>query len=233
MRRLTALALLTTLAFAAPAAAESSQSVTVVEVFSSQGCAASADVQDEMRALAAAPGVLLLTFPVDHWDYLGWRDPLARSEYSARHRAYAARLSPAAISTPQLVVNGERLTTASTRTVSPSRPAGVRMSVSKSGDQAIVRLAEGPRVAPPRQVWLVSYNPALRQTRIQAGENAGMMMTEPNVVVGMTLLGQWAGGPAALQGACAPACVALVQDAEGVVLGAVKAAPEPIRQASR
>lgn len=51
-------------------------------------------------------GVIALAFHVDYWDHLGWKDPWARPEFSARQRARARAMHRDGVYTPQAVVNG-------------------------------------------------------------------------------------------------------------------------------
>lgn len=79
----------------------------VLELFTSQGCSSCppADKVLEKLALKNDPEVLLLSFHVDYWDYIGWKDPFSKNEYSQRQGAYDAALK-STVYTPQLIVNG-------------------------------------------------------------------------------------------------------------------------------
>lgn len=48
-----------------------------------------------------------LSFHVDYWNYLGWKDPYSHATYSARQYQYADWLR-SRVYTPQLVLNGQR-----------------------------------------------------------------------------------------------------------------------------
>ena len=58
--------------------------------------------------------ILALSFPVDYWDYLGWKDTLASHENTERQRAYAAARGDGQVYTPQVVVNGTIMSSAAT-----------------------------------------------------------------------------------------------------------------------
>lgn len=90
-------------ATALPAAAEP----IVVEVFASQNCAACPKAHANMAELEAArDDVLILTWSVDYWDYLGAPDPMALPEANARQAAYAERFGLRGPYTPQTVYDG-------------------------------------------------------------------------------------------------------------------------------
>ena len=57
---------------------------------------------------ADTPGVIVLTYGVDYWDYLGWADTFARPEFAARQHAYRQALRLRSVSTPQVVIDGHR-----------------------------------------------------------------------------------------------------------------------------
>lgn len=91
----------------------------LVELFTSQGCSscppADAFVRDLPRLGFGRDRVVPLTFHVDYWDDLGWKDPFASPAFSERQRAYARAgrlVSPDGGSglrgsyTPQMVVGG-------------------------------------------------------------------------------------------------------------------------------
>src|SRR5215470_18259821 len=56
--------------------------------------------------LAKDPNVIALSMPIDYWDYLGWKDTLADSRFSARQKAYSKMRGDREVYTPQAVVNG-------------------------------------------------------------------------------------------------------------------------------
>lgn len=78
----------------------------VVELFTSQGCSSCPPADKIIGDLAKDPSVIPLSMPVDYWDYLGWRDTLADSRFSARQKAYSRMRGDRDIYTPQAIING-------------------------------------------------------------------------------------------------------------------------------
>ncbi len=78
----------------------------VVELFTSQALAASVPAERLVGQLADDPGVLVLTFPVDYWDYTGWNDTFAKPEFTTRQKAYEKKLALNDLYTPQIIVDG-------------------------------------------------------------------------------------------------------------------------------
>jgi hypothetical protein len=88
------------------------QNVVVVELFTSQGCsscpAADKNLADIIeKAEASGQQVIGLSFHVDYWNYIGWKDPYSKKEFTERQKKYAAHLNPENVYTPQMIVNGE------------------------------------------------------------------------------------------------------------------------------
>ncbi|KAL2483656.1 hypothetical protein Fot_45100 [Forsythia ovata] len=83
----------------------------VVELFSSQGCATSPEAEMLFSRLGRGDfnlelPVILLAYHVDYWDYMGWKDPFGKSQWTVRQKAYVQALNLDSIFTPQIVVQG-------------------------------------------------------------------------------------------------------------------------------
>src|ERR1700749_4996537 len=97
----------------------------VVELFTSQGCSSCPPADKIIGELAKDPSVVALSMPIDYWDYLGWKDTLADSRFSARQRAYSRMRGDREVYTPQVVVNGEAHVIGSDR-------AGIESAIGKT-----------------------------------------------------------------------------------------------------
>ncbi len=185
-------------------AADAGQKRTVLELFTSQGCSSCPPADALMRKLSADDSVLTLSFAVDYWDYLGWKDTLARKANTERQYSYAARRGDRSVYTPQVVINGRDHAVGSdhlaiARSIRSQEQAhgeamGVEAALAVAGDAIEIRLKGGkkPPQNRPAKVWLVLFSE--KQTvKIQRGENRGKNITYTNVVRDMIPVGSWTG----------------------------------------
>ena len=93
-----------------PQAGAAANGPVVLELFTSQGCSSCPPADRLLTRLAGDPKlagqVVPLSFHVDYWDYIGWKDPFASPRWSERQRQYGQAFHSNRIYTPQLVVNG-------------------------------------------------------------------------------------------------------------------------------
>jgi hypothetical protein len=175
----------------------------VVELFTSQGCSSCPPADQIIGELAKDPNVIALSLPIDYWDYLGWKDTLADSRFSARQKAYSKVRGDRAVYTPQVVVNGSTHVIGSDRAkiegaIGDTRKAdgvmSVPVSMSVSGKQINVTVAasgKGPN-AKHGEVWICSVSKSI-PIKIGRGENRGKEITYYNVVRTLLKVGDWNG----------------------------------------
>jgi hypothetical protein len=194
----------------------------VIELYTSQGCSSCPPADRLMTELAKDPSLIVLTLPVDYWDYLGWRDTLAHGAFTYRQRAYSAIRGDRQVYTPQAVINGVAHAVGSDR-------AQIDKAAIASRDQAgvlaheirISRVEGGLRVEcpgqPPQagaaQLWAL---PIVRERQVQIGrgENGGRSVSYVNVVRGLSRVGECRS-----EGGFVPLpATSLTDDADGVVV---------------
>ncbi|MEC4005686.1 DUF1223 domain-containing protein [Flavobacterium sp. SUN052] len=86
-----------------------STGIVVLELFTSQGCSSCppADAVLAKYAKVNDPNIITLAFHVDYWNYIGWKDPFSKAQYSQRQREYAENFDSDGVYTPQLIINGK------------------------------------------------------------------------------------------------------------------------------
>jgi hypothetical protein len=168
----------------------------VMELFTSQGCSSCPPADALFVRLARDPTLLVLTLPVDYWDYLGWRDTLAQPAFSQRQRGYAKARGDLQVYTPQAVIDGAAHAVASDWSAlqrilvqheATPMPLGVR--ISEANNRVSIAISgEGGAGS----VWLVHVARS-RQVTIPRGENKGREISYANVVRGLMRVGSWRG----------------------------------------
>lgn len=166
-------------------------SFAVLELFTSQGCSSCPPADILLQQLAGQnESVIPLSFHVDYWDRLGWKDKFSNSEYSERQRKYASQFRLESIYTPQLVVNGKYELVGNNRNKAESviakalsENASAKLSIRnfKSGNEKIsfTVALDGNRSELKVNAALVEKNAV---TNVKAGENKGATLTSVNVV---------------------------------------------------
>lgn len=83
--------------------------VVVVELFTSEGCSSCPPAESLVAEVSKKyrDGLILLSYHVDYWNYLGWKDTFSKALFSERQKKYADFLGRTDIYTPQVIVNGE------------------------------------------------------------------------------------------------------------------------------
>lgn len=81
----------------------------VVELFTSEGCSSCPPADDLLAKTQKSfkNNVIVLSYHVDYWDRLGWKDPFSKSIFSERQRLYAMHFRDEFVYTPQAIVNGK------------------------------------------------------------------------------------------------------------------------------
>lgn len=176
----------------------------VVELFTSQGCSSCPPADAVLTELAADKSVLALTFAVDYWDYLGWKDTLASPENSERQRSYAARRGDRSVYTPQVVVNGEQHVVGSNRqaiadALERADPMTAEVALRYTADALEVNVSGAlPKGARMANVLILQVSPR-EEIEIERGENSGRTVTYTNVVRRQQTIGMWSGGDETLR----------------------------------
>jgi hypothetical protein len=176
----------------------------LVELFTSQGCSSCPPADAYLGSLARRQDIVALSFHVDYWDYIGWKDPFATRATTERQRAYVRALQQRYVYTPQMVVEGIGHDTGRERAaiekllVQAQRRSSKRATPELSRNAAgalTVKLAAFALDGSPADVTLAIYD-RRHSTPVASGENQGRMIENFNTVRRLEALSQWDGSAA-------------------------------------
>ncbi|MCW9035147.1 MAG: DUF1223 domain-containing protein [Alphaproteobacteria bacterium] len=173
--------------------------LTVVELFTSQGCSSCPPADEFAGELTKRDDVLPLSFNVDYWNYIGWNDPFSSPEKTQRQKDYARSLGLRNIYTPQVVINGTTETVGSHRRTilsminSASKAPQVSMQLADNGKSITASVGKAVHSANHKADIILVVFDNKRETDIRRGENAGRKLAYYNVVNSFKSVGQWQG----------------------------------------
>jgi hypothetical protein len=197
LKRHAALLFLASLSAFGPVSTAVAQEVkTVLELFTSQGCSSCPPADKLAADFAKDDSRLVISLPVNYWDYLGWKDTLAHSAFNKRQKTYALMRGDRQVYTPQVVINGMVHAVGSDKdTIEAGAVAAGALplvaSIEKEGGNFVV-------VLPAASVAVnatVVVMPVVHRSEVEIGrgENRGKFITYVNVVRGIYNIGQWKG----------------------------------------
>ncbi len=178
---------------------EGGQGLVVVELFTSQGCNSCPPADEVLAKLSMRKDVLALSYSVDYWNYLGWKDTLAQPDCTIRQRKYNISLGKNGVYTPQMIIQGARDVIGSkgglvrqmiSETI-PDRMADLDIIFDQSGDMIDLRIGANDAKS-TATIWVIGYD-FQKTVNIRGGENAGQTRTYHNVVQSIKRIGSWMG----------------------------------------
>lgn len=165
----------------------------VVELFTSQGCSSCPPANKFVKNLSESdPDVLVLSYGVTYWDYLGWKDTFGHKRFTERQGQYRDALKTN-MYTPQIVLNGSEDAPKFKKRDVSAHALKQGVSLRADGGQLIVSgdFPVGSTLA------IVDYTPGTQSVSVKHGENSGRTLTLANVVTGIDYR-RWEGMPMSL-----------------------------------
>lgn len=175
--------------------ASASKPFAVVELFSSEGCS-SCPPADELLSQIGRQSrgnnerVYTLSFQVDYWDYLGWKDPASKHEFTERQHQYAETFGSSSVFTPQMIVNGRDAFVGTDRAKAqdaiakhlkalPFNNIYLTLNDKTVGQLEVFYVCE--RVSPDAVVHVALVESGI-ESRVTAGENSGLLLKHEHIV---------------------------------------------------
>jgi len=166
---------------------------SLVELYTSEGCDSCPPADrwfSTLKADAERGKVVPLSFHVDYWDYIGWKDRFAEPRFGVRHRAAAARGGAKVVYTPQVFLDGREFQAwrqtpvdkvRSGAAVNAARPT-LQMTATPAAGSVQVDVggsdAAGGRTA---EAYIALFENGLA-SNVTAGENRGVRLRHDFVV---------------------------------------------------
>jgi hypothetical protein len=193
---LLALSMFPALSQAAQCSAESGPgTAALVELYTSEGCSSCPPADRWLASLERrypAGKVVPLALHVDYWDYIGWKDPYAKREFSLRQRKFSQLQRMALVYTPQVLLQGrdfrrwggKAFDEALAKINAQPARAKLKLAVMAADPSAleVEAVAELLQASANADLYLAAYRSGL-QSRVKAGENRGRLLTHDYVVL--------------------------------------------------
>ncbi len=165
----------------------------VLELFTSQGCSSCppADVILAKYAVENNQNIIPLAFHVDYWNYIGWKDPFSKAEFSKRQSDYAHFMHSQGNYTPQLIINGKHELVGSkentiqkivTEELALNKEYSISITKANSKDHQIIVDFKSEKTLPNTVINLALVKKK-EFTSIKRGENTGLKQTSYNIVI--------------------------------------------------
>ncbi len=200
------------LALDCPATRSAPHTVALVELYTSEGCSSCPPADRWLSRLpspAAQPRFIPVSFHVNYWDYIGWKDRFADERFTERQRSLAKIHQARSVYTPQVTLGGRDLRTwsheaefergvQSINAVRPRAELEVTAQQQKSGaTPGIVASVKAmlPAGTPTRDLVVFTLLTQDKlSSRVTAGENRGELLRHDHVVRDIATASDWTPG---------------------------------------
>ena len=161
--------------------------VRLVELFTSEGCSSCPPAEKWMNSLKDDPRLwnqfVPVAFHVDYWDYIGWKDPYATSDYGVRQRIYKQQGNLSTVYTPGMILDGKEWRKWHyKRRVPPIGDKVGKLDVMVKGDDIDATFHPVAGQSSDWELNIAILGFQLR-SKVNAGENAGRRLDQEFVVL--------------------------------------------------
>lgn len=175
---------------------------TVIELFTSQGCSSCPPADALLEEIKNTYGdqVITLSYHVDYWDYIGWKDPFATKGFTQKQYTYAEKFRSRSVYTPQAVINGRSHYTGSDKTTiynvlnskkSITQPIKLTLQETKQqGNTVSIQYSIADTNTANELTFVVAINEKV--TQVKRGENRNKTLKNTHIVVAEQTLNRYA-----------------------------------------
>ncbi|OEK08816.1 hypothetical protein A8C32_00640 [Flavivirga aquatica] len=163
-------------------------------MFTSQGCSSCPPADKLLNSVKASynsKNVIALSYHVDYWNYIGWKDPFSKKRFSDKQRAYGSKFYSSTIYTPQIVVNGKEHFVGSKKEILKDKlktylgkPSGNKIvitQIEKNANQVSFNYKVDGTIA--HKILRAALVLNERTTSVSRGENKNRVLKNSNIVV--------------------------------------------------
>src|SRR5438128_6967048 len=158
----------------------------LLELFTSEGCSSCPPAEAWLSKLKAESQLwkdfVPIAFHVDYWDRLGWRDPFAAKEWTARQYEYSAKWKSESVYTPGFVLDGHELLERRVPTASNDEAGLLKITI--TNDKVLGVFNPTSREAKDVDLHVATLGFDLK-TKVTAGENNGRNLHQDFVVLSL------------------------------------------------
>jgi len=159
--------------------------VTMLELYTSQGCSSCPPAERWMNEYIDKEDlwarIVPVAFHVDYWDYIGWKDAYAMPAHGERQRDYARNGKAHTVYTPGLFANGREWrgwTLRMNPRASSNEPGNLSATI--EGDRVIASFDAGKAAPYELHVAVLGFG---IKTKVKRGENRNSILAQEFVVL--------------------------------------------------
>jgi hypothetical protein len=168
------------------------QKLPLVELYTSQGCSSCPPADQWLGSFTARDDVVALSLHVNYWDYIGWKDPYAKAEFTQRQRWLATINKNPTVYTPGVFVGSgefrdwgsgfmQQRLISRTHASTPGATIRIEKSLQGSNQWKVVAALANDQDADQKRLFIASTRNAM-VAKVRAGENHGRTLTNNHVV---------------------------------------------------
>jgi len=174
--------------------AKEQEGFALIELFTSEGCSscpAADEALGEIQKKYNDKNVLVLSYHVDYWNKLGWKDIFSDASFTQRQEYYSNIFRLNNIYTPQAVINGKKefigsnkseLTSSIEEQLNERSPVSIKLNTVQNSEGRIDvhYSAEGVDAKKEQAIFVLVQKMATSE--IKKGENKGRTLHHINIV---------------------------------------------------
>jgi hypothetical protein len=169
----------------------------VIELFTSEGCSSCPPADRLVEQVSrdyADKNVLVLSYHVDYWDGLGWKDRFSSAANTERQNIYAEIFHLNSVYTPQAVINGATEFTGSDKArmndALQDLKAPQTFSISARAEEEKINVSVSDIQLRSDEELVIALVEKQDSTKVRSGENEGRSLHHINIVRNYTILPQ-------------------------------------------